>query len=168
MRGRRKPTGTPSHTSGVLCPQPEAAAESGPDWCVRMRAGGGAPGRLLLLGGGGQPARPTERNHRDSRWTGPPRGGLLAHSCRMSGDRTVRKLKEYWRDEEEASHPKVALHPGLSFPASLPDKAPHCHATIPPLSPSMNSLGTGIASSFYQSSQHSVIRMRCSVIELTT
>ena len=25
-----------THTSGVLRPQPEAAAESGPDWCVRM------------------------------------------------------------------------------------------------------------------------------------
>lgn len=36
MRGRRKPTGTPSHTSGVLRPQPEAAAESGSDWWVRM------------------------------------------------------------------------------------------------------------------------------------
>ena len=35
MRGRRKPTGTPSHTSGVLHPQPEAAAESGPDWWYR-------------------------------------------------------------------------------------------------------------------------------------
>lgn len=31
VRGRRKSTGTPSHTSGVLHPQPEAAADSGPD-----------------------------------------------------------------------------------------------------------------------------------------
>lgn len=36
VRGRRKPTGTLSHTSGVLRPQPKAAAESGSDWWVRM------------------------------------------------------------------------------------------------------------------------------------
>ena len=50
----------------------------------------------------------------------------------------MRKLKECWRDEEKASRPEVALCPGLSFPASLPDKAPQSHVTISPLSPSLD------------------------------
>ena len=50
----------------------------------------------------------------------------------------MRKLKECWRYEEKASRPEVALCPGLSFPASLPDKAPQSHVTISPLSPSLD------------------------------
>lgn len=126
--------GAPAHTWGVApAAQPEAAAEPGPLWCLGKSQMEEAQNHCSGTEEWPGPERPTQRSSRDSRWTGPARGG----TCSAAGG-LVQPRQEDGEIQGEPSRGRSSRMSWTCLSCSLFCKAPHGPVTIPPPSPPLD------------------------------